>query len=237
MALTDEQAKTIKEQLISQIESFPEDKRDFAKTYILNLNNEQLEEFLIKNKLIKTQEQTPLAPPAGSARSLKPQKPLKIKKDCIFCLLSNKLVPSLGIYEDKNYLACLEINPLNRGHTLLIPKKHTLKTKSLKQTAFSLADKIGKHLIKQLDAQNFQISSSDELKHAVINIIPVYKNQDLKNLKKVPAKKEELQKLAEKIGKIEKPEKKKSKKAKVKAPKLETENIREALIRLPRRIP
>ncbi len=248
MPITDEQAKTIKEQILGQIESFPADKRESAKSYILGMNNQQLEEFLIQNKLIKTsskEQQTEekqiskLAP-----QKARKQQKLKIKENCIFCLLSNKLVPALIIYEDEKYLACLEINPLNPGHTILIPKKHTFKTKSLKQTAFSLADKIGKHLIKQLEAQNFQISSSDALKHAIINIIPLYKKQKPEDLKKSPATKEELIKIAKKIGPIEKTKKPKKAKKEIKAesknqesPVLKEEKVQETLLKLPRRIP
>lgn len=230
MALTDEQAKTIKEQLLKQIEAYPEDKREYAKNFILGLTNEKLEEFLVRNNLLQNSESSEESRNAGENKG--------VGHDCIFCALANKLVSSFVVYEDKSYLACLEINPLNKGHVLLIPKKHILKTKSLKQTAFSLADKIGKHLIKHLDAQSFQISSSDEMKHAVINIIPIYKNQKPEELKKAPAKKEELAELAKKVGILEKKAGKSQAKNKtMKAPKIDAEKTRETLIRLPRRIP
>ena len=44
--------------------------------------------------------------------------------DCIFCKIVKGGIPSHKVYEDDNFLAFLDIHPLNPGHTLLIPKKH-----------------------------------------------------------------------------------------------------------------
>ncbi|MCD4759621.1 HIT family protein [archaeon] len=45
-------------------------------------------------------------------------------KDCIFCKIVNKEIPSKIIYEDEHALAFLDIEPVNVGHTLVVPKKH-----------------------------------------------------------------------------------------------------------------
>ena len=51
--------------------------------------------------------------------------PLMINmQECIFCKIVAGKMPSYKIYEDKEYLAFLDIRPLNPGHTLVIPKKH-----------------------------------------------------------------------------------------------------------------
>lgn len=44
--------------------------------------------------------------------------------DCIFCKIINKEIPCTKVYEDENFLAFLDINPLSPGHTQVIPKKH-----------------------------------------------------------------------------------------------------------------
>ncbi len=44
--------------------------------------------------------------------------------ECIFCKIAAGELPGHKIYEDDNYLAFLDIRPLNPGHTLVIPKKH-----------------------------------------------------------------------------------------------------------------
>jgi histidine triad (HIT) family protein len=45
-------------------------------------------------------------------------------ENCIFCKIISGEIPSTRIYEDDMVLAFLDINPINPGHTLVIPKKH-----------------------------------------------------------------------------------------------------------------
>ncbi|CAN2200934.1 Hit Diadenosine tetraphosphate (Ap4A) hydrolase and other HIT family hydrolases [Candidatus Nanopelagicaceae bacterium] len=44
--------------------------------------------------------------------------------DCIFCKIVEGSIPSYKVYEDDFTYAFLDIFPANRGHTLVIPKKH-----------------------------------------------------------------------------------------------------------------
>lgn len=44
--------------------------------------------------------------------------------DCIFCKIIKGEIPSYKVYEDDEVLAFLDINPVNPGHTLVIPKSH-----------------------------------------------------------------------------------------------------------------
>lgn len=45
---------------------------------------------------------------------------------CVFCAIVAGEAPAIRIYEDDDYLAILDIRPIVRGHTLVIPKKHTV---------------------------------------------------------------------------------------------------------------
>ncbi|WP_024653894.1 HIT family protein [Borrelia persica] len=45
--------------------------------------------------------------------------------DCIFCKIVKNEVSCYKVYEDNLILAFLDINPLNIGHTLVIPKQHS----------------------------------------------------------------------------------------------------------------
>ncbi len=45
-------------------------------------------------------------------------------EDCIFCKIVKNEIPSIKIYEDDKVLAFLDINPHNKGHTLVITKDH-----------------------------------------------------------------------------------------------------------------
>lgn len=44
--------------------------------------------------------------------------------DCLFCNIVKGKIPSYKVYEDENTLAILDINPVNKGHTLVLPKDH-----------------------------------------------------------------------------------------------------------------
>lgn len=46
------------------------------------------------------------------------------EKDCIFCKIIKGELPCYRIYEDANFIAFLDINPLAPGHVQVIPKTH-----------------------------------------------------------------------------------------------------------------
>ena len=45
---------------------------------------------------------------------------------CVFCAIVAGDAPAIRIYEDADYLAILDIRPFTRGHTLVIPKQHSV---------------------------------------------------------------------------------------------------------------
>ena len=45
---------------------------------------------------------------------------------CVFCAIVAGEAPAIRIYEDDDYLAILDIRPFTRGHTLVLPKRHSL---------------------------------------------------------------------------------------------------------------
>jgi len=44
--------------------------------------------------------------------------------DCIFCKIVAGEIPSFKLYEDADTFAFMDINPVNDGHALVIPKEH-----------------------------------------------------------------------------------------------------------------
>ena len=45
-------------------------------------------------------------------------------ENCIFCKIVRGEIPGTIIYEDDKVLSFLDINPINPGHALVIPKEH-----------------------------------------------------------------------------------------------------------------
>ena len=46
--------------------------------------------------------------------------------DCLFCQIVTGDVPAIKVAESDNAIAILDVNPVNFGHTLIIPKKHSM---------------------------------------------------------------------------------------------------------------
>ena len=46
--------------------------------------------------------------------------------DCIFCKISQGIIPSYTLYEDETIKCFLDVNPDSNGHLLIIPKEHFL---------------------------------------------------------------------------------------------------------------
>ena len=49
---------------------------------------------------------------------------MNIEENCLFCLIAKKKVNSSVLAEDEKLLAFLDINPISKGHALIITKKH-----------------------------------------------------------------------------------------------------------------
>ncbi|RRR44247.1 HIT family protein [Mycolicibacter terrae] len=45
---------------------------------------------------------------------------------CVFCSVAAGEAPAVRVFEDGDYLAFLDIRPFTRGHTLVIPKQHSV---------------------------------------------------------------------------------------------------------------
>ncbi|MFI9506596.1 HIT family protein [Nocardia sp. NPDC052566] len=51
--------------------------------------------------------------------------------DCVFCRIAAGEAPATKIYEDDTLCAFLDIRPIARGHTLVIPKRHATELEDL----------------------------------------------------------------------------------------------------------
>ncbi len=45
--------------------------------------------------------------------------------DCIFCKIIKHEIPSTTVFENDSLIAFLDIRPVNKGHTLVVPKNHS----------------------------------------------------------------------------------------------------------------
>ena len=196
----------IKQQIIQQVEAnFPEDKKESAKQQINSMNSEQLEQFLEKNKLVKTQQNSSQNP-------------------CIFCSIVSGDVHSYKIDENEKAIAILEINPISKGHTLIIPREHIPSSEKIPQDVSSLAENIAKKIKTKLKSKAVKISFSNLFGHEIINILPIYENEtlDSERHQAKPEELEEVQRILKekpKVKMVRKPRTKKLKSKKLWLPK------------------
>lgn len=95
--------------------------------------------------------------------------------ECIFCKIVRGEIPSYKVYEDKDFLAFLDINPQSPGHTQVIPKKHYRWVWDLPHIGkyFEVVQKIAKAQQKAFGT-DFILSKiiGDEVEHAHIWVFP-----------------------------------------------------------------
>ncbi len=126
-------------------------------------------------------------------------------KDCIFCKIASGEIPTEDfIYEDENFVAFLDIRPINSGHVLVIPREHY-------ENLFTMPDELlSKYilLIKRLapkikEALNARwinlLVFGEEIKHVHIHIIPRFDNDGFEPPKQGEYKEGEMKEITEKI--------------------------------------
>lgn len=124
--------------------------------------------------------------------------------NCIFCKIVNGEIPAIKVWEDKKYLAFLDLNPINPGHTLLIPKKHSeylfdLNDKDYNELMLKV-NKIAKLLKEKLNSKKVGlIIEGFAIPHVHVHLIPINKGGELNPERAKSMSKEELIKIAERI--------------------------------------
>ena len=110
--------------------------------------------------------------------------------DCIFCMIAEGKIPSSKIYESDTVYAFLDLNPVHKGHTLVIPKKHA---KDLLRLPPELGcdlvlamQKVGRAVMEATGADGFNViqnngrAAGQEVEHVHWHIIPRFDGDGLK---------------------------------------------------------
>lgn len=101
---------------------------------------------------------------------------------CVFCKIVEGSLPSHKIFEDDRALAVLDINPIRRGHTLIVPKKHYENFLDIPEEELAhlsiIAKKIAPAVMKATDGDGFNIignngaSAGQIIFHTHLHVIP-----------------------------------------------------------------
>jgi histidine triad (HIT) family protein len=132
--------------------------------------------------------------------------------ECIFCKIVEGKIPSSKLYEDEHILSFLDIGPVNKGHALIIPKKHfvdltEIPEKELKEL-IKVSQKIAIAVEKATNAQGFNIAMNNKpaagqvVMHAHLHVIPRYKDDGLKLWPQGKYAEGEMEEYRKKISKL-----------------------------------
>ncbi|MEK6830056.1 MAG: HIT domain-containing protein [Nanoarchaeota archaeon] len=110
--------------------------------------------------------------------------------DCVFCkIASGEIKESKFIYENDNFFSMPDANPVTRGHSLIISKKHFETILDLPATlGIELLDCVKNTALKIIEkekAQGFHVFNNNfsaahqVVKHMHLHIIPRKKNDGL----------------------------------------------------------
>ncbi|MCX6755742.1 MAG: HIT family protein [Candidatus Nomurabacteria bacterium] len=132
-----------------------------------------------------------------------------MNENCIFCKIINGDIPCAMIYQDEETFAFLDINPINDGHTLIIPKHHHENIFSTPSDIFAkmaiTAQKIAKRQKEILGADGINIGMNNEpdagqvVFHAHIHVMPRFKNDGYDLWKGKTYKEGEIEKIQNKL--------------------------------------
>lgn len=203
MALSKEQIQEVKKQLHEQIQHLPLNKKDEAKKQIESMSPESLESLV--------QQQTQNSP---------------------FRLIISKKIESAIIKESPEAMAVLEISPISKGHTLIIPKNKIEEKIKIPQSIQKFVKKVIEKLSLALKPKEIKEIIDKKFGEIIIDLIPEYDKKISQNSERKKLEKSELEKIAKEINtpreKIEK---------KVEKIKIEDKKEKEKPQKLKRRIP
>jgi histidine triad (HIT) family protein len=124
----------------------------------------------------------------------------------IFTRIIQGEIPCYKVAENENFLAFLDINPLQEGHTLVIPKREINYIfdvdDNLHGDLWNFAKKIGKAIEKVVPCKRIGITVIGlEVPHAHIHLIPLKTLYDMDFRKpKLSFTPEEFRNIAQKIS-------------------------------------
>jgi histidine triad (HIT) family protein len=102
----------------------------------------------------------------------------------IFTRIVNGEIPCYKVAEDDKYLAFLDINPLQEGHTLVIPKEEINYIFDVEETLhaglWNFARKVAKGIDQVVDCKRIGVTVIGlEVPHAHIHLIPLKTMHDM----------------------------------------------------------
>jgi histidine triad (HIT) family protein len=110
--------------------------------------------------------------------------------ECVFCKVVKGTVPESVVYDDNEVLAFMDIQPVNPGHVLVIPKVHASRLSNLDEETGTHMFKVGMHVAEAVkrsgikcEGVNLLLSDGraafQEILHVHLHVIPRFEGDGL----------------------------------------------------------
>lgn len=107
-------------------------------------------------------------------------------EDCIFCKIIRGEIPSYKVHETEDVFVMLDINPLSKGHLLVLPKEHYRDIHDIPEEILMEMSSVTKQMADRLKErlnpegiiimQNNGRKAGQSIFHAHVHIKPVYED-------------------------------------------------------------
>jgi histidine triad (HIT) family protein len=129
---------------------------------------------------------------------------------CVFCRIVRGELPAHKVYEDKDHIAFLDINPFSKGHTLVCPKPHGETIWDMKESEigalFMVASKVSRAVVVATGSDGFRFvqnngeAANQVVAHVHVHVIPVDLEQKGKIMGRIKVDDAEMTEIAERIA-------------------------------------
>jgi histidine triad (HIT) family protein len=133
-----------------------------------------------------------------------------METSCIFCKIVAGEIPSFKVYEDEHTLAFLDIHPVAKGHTLVVPKAHATNIFDIEPASWGHVAETACIVAKKLEAaldmggvnliMNNREHAGQVIDHPHVHLIPRFPGDGLRPWPHGSYKEGEAEQIANRIA-------------------------------------
>ena len=135
---------------------------------------------------------------------------MRSEPNCIFCRIIAGKIPSAKIFENNEYIAFLDINPIVKGHSLVVAKNHVETIDGVPPNELTGMLQVVQKVVLALEAalgangtnviQNNGKAAGQLVPHVHFHIVPRYLGDNLDLTARAKYSEGEMQEIAKKVA-------------------------------------
>src|SRR5512142_589998 len=130
--------------------------------------------------------------------------------DCLFCKIAKGDIPASKVYEDADVVAFLDIQPVNLGHTLVVPRAHHANCAETPDDVMAalmrVVKRVGDAALKVTGAHGYNVGincgavAGQVIMHTHVHVMPRFEGDGLTHWPKKAVSKEDMDKAAREMA-------------------------------------